>query len=121
MKISILFLLFVSTVVLADEQTEPPKRPSFHLDSAAKRKLVEKAVGLRVGDSPQTVIGALGKPTFDAPLVRKEDGRKIGRSLKYYAVRWEPGLVNELLDELVDIALDENDRVRSVLIKVTLE
>jgi hypothetical protein len=120
-KIFILFLLFMNTAVLVHAQTETPKRPSFRMDTSSKHKLVEKAAALRRGNSYQTVIAALGKATFDLPLVRKEDGRKIGRSLKYYAVVWETGLVNELLDELVDVALDENDRVRSVLIKVTLE
>jgi len=120
-KIFILSLLFMSTAVLAHAQTKASTRPSFRMDMSSKHKLVEKAGALIRGDSFQTVIGALGKPTFDLPLVRKEDGRKIGRSLKYYAVVWETGLVNELHDELVDVALDENDRVRSVLIKVTLE
>lgn len=97
------------------------QHPSFQLEASAKRKLVEQAMALKIGDSFQTVTNALGTPTFDQKLARKESSRTIGRSLKYYAVIWERGLVNELHDELVDITLDERDRVRSVRIRVTLE
>ena len=83
--------------------------------------MVEKAITLKVGDSFQTVTNTLGVPTKDQRLARKEDSRAIGRSLKYYAVIWERGLVNELHDELVDVTLDERDRVRSVRIRVALE
>jgi hypothetical protein len=97
------------------------QHPFFQLDASAKRKLVEKALTLKVGDSFETVTNTLGAPTFDQKLVRKERNEVIGRSLKYYAVVWERGLVNELHDELVDVMLDETDRVRSVLIRVTLD
>lgn len=108
-------MLLLATVAQAE------RHPSFQLDAAAKRKLVEKATALKIGDSFQTVTNALGAPTFDRKIARKENGRILGRSLKYYAVIWEHGLVNELLDELVDVTLDEKDRVRSVRIRVTLE
>ena len=50
--------------------------------------------------------------------MRKESNQIIGRSLKYYAVIWESGLVNEIHDELVDITLDENKRVRGIDVNV---
>ena len=115
MKTLTLFLVVLATVAHAEQQ------PSFQLDTSAKRKLVEKALALKVGDSFQTVTNALGKATSDQTGTTKESGRFISRSLKYYAVIWERGLVNELHDELVDVTLDEKDRVRSVRIRVTLE
>lgn len=115
MKTLAIFMLLLAVVARADQH------PSFQLDASAKRKLVEKATALKVGDSFQTVTNALGVATFDQRLARKESSRTVGRSLKYYVVIWERGLVNELHDELVDITLDERDRVRSVRIRVTLE
>ena len=111
-----LFMLLLAVVARAEQQ-----HPSLQLDASAKRKLVEKATALKVGDSFETVTNALGTPTFDQKLARRKSSRVVGRSLKYYAVIWERGLVNELHDELVDITLDERDRVRSVRIRVTLE
>ena len=115
MKILALLLFLVAPVVLAEQH------PSFQLDATAKRKLVEKASALKVGDSFQTVTNALGTPTFDGTFASKESGRRVGRSLKYYAVIWQRGLVNQFNDELVDITLDERGRVRSIYIRVTLE
>jgi hypothetical protein len=115
MKVLTLLLVMLATVAHAERQ------PSFQLDAPAKRKLVEKAMALRIGDSFQTVTNALSKPTYDQTDRTKERGRHISRSLKYYAVIWELGLVNELHDELVEVALDEKDRVRSVRIRVTLK
>ena len=117
----LLCLLFAAAVSVSAGPEPPPKRPSFQLDAKAKRALVEKAVVLKPGDSYQSVTNRLGTPTYDQALARKEDSRVIGRSLKYYVVRWEADLVNEFYDELVDVFLDEQDRVRSVSVRVTLE
>jgi hypothetical protein len=111
----------LALILLLVTAARAEQHPSFELDASAKRKLVERAATLKVGDSFQTVTNALGVPTVDQRLARKESSRVIGRSLKYYAVIWERGLVNELHDELVDVMLDEKNRVRSVRIKVTLE
>jgi hypothetical protein len=54
-------------------------------------------------------------------MMRKESSRVVGRSLSYYAVIWQSGLVNELHDELVEVYLDEHDLVRSVHIRVSLK
>ena len=118
----LLILLIAATVgVNAEAQTALSKHPSFQLDAQAKRALVEKATTLKPGDSYESVTNKLGAPTHDKQLARKESSRVIGRSLTYYAVIWEAGLVNELHDELVDVFLDERDRVLSVRIRVTLE
>jgi len=111
---------------LASAAAEPSRpdghaHPFFELDGPARRALVEKALSLERGDSRQSVIEKLGKPTYDAALARKEDQRPVGRTLKYYAVVWEAGVVNELHDQLVAVFLDEHDRVRSVEIHVLLD
>ena len=38
-------------------------------------------------------INALGVLTFDRKLAAKESGRVVARSLRYYAVIWERGIV----------------------------
>jgi hypothetical protein len=107
--------VILATVTHADQP------PSFQLDASAKRKLVEKAMALKVGDSFQTATNVLGKATYDQTLSTKQSGRFIARCLSYYAVIWERGLVNELHDELVEVTLDQKDRVRAVRVRVTLE
>jgi len=91
------------------------------MDAQSKRASVEKACLIQMGNTYQTVTNKLGIPTHDQWLARKEDGRVIGRSLKYYAVKWQTGLVNERHDELVHIFFNEYDEVKSVRIKVNLE
>jgi hypothetical protein len=115
-SVKTLVLSMLLAIVVRAEQ-----HPSFQLDASAKRKLVEKATALKVGDSFEVVTNALGLPSLDQKLARKESSRVVWRSLKYYAVIWERELVNEFHDELVDVTMDEKDRVRSVRIRVTLE
>lgn len=117
--ISILALL-LSLPVLAAETSAGIQKPYFQMAVGEKRELAEKATNIKAGDSFNFVIEILGKPTFDQRLARKESGRLIGRSLKYYAVKWESGLVNELKDQLVQVFLDEHDRVTSVHMRLTL-
>jgi len=50
--------------------------------------------------------------------MRKENREVIGRSLKYYVVRWDQSLVNEIHDEFVDVFLGPNNLVKSVSINV---
>ena len=123
MKFLLILLIAATVGMSAEAQITPPKHPSFQLDAQAKRALVEKATAIKPGDSYQSVTNRLGAPTFDQRLATKQNNpmRVIGRSLKYYAVIWETGLVSESHDELVDVFLDEHDRVRSVSIRVPLE
>ncbi len=116
-------LLFVVVTVSASAAPQPPvpTHPSFQLDAQAKRLLVSKATSIKPGDSYQSVIKKLGKPTHDEKLAQKESDRIVGRNLSYYAVIWKDGLVNELHDELVDVFLDEHDLVKSVHIRATLK
>ena len=127
MKLSIkntftcVLLVLATFMLLPATAADVEQHPSFQLDTSAKRKLVVKTTTLKVGDTFKTVTNVLGVPTFDQKLTHKENGRIFGRSLSYYAVIWERDLVNEFHDELVVVTLDENDRVRSIRIKVTLE
>jgi hypothetical protein len=104
----------------AASQTSSSHHPYFQLDAPSQRALVAKAATLKPGDSYQTVVNLLGLPKSDQRLMRKESNRIIGRSLKYYAVIWESGLVNELHDEYVDVLLDETDHLKSVTVRVAL-
>jgi hypothetical protein len=67
------------------------------------------------------VTNSLGAPTYDQQLTRKETNRVVGRTLKYYAVIWEAGSVNEKHDELVEVSLDQRNQIQSVHIRVTIE
>lgn len=116
-------LLFLASIfsVNAEPQLTKKEHPSFQLDAKAKSMLIEKAKNVKQGDSYRSVIKKLGTPTYYRTIVRKENSRVIGRNLSYYAVIWEYGSVNEKKDELVDIFLDENNRVKSIKIRVKLE
>lgn len=117
----LLFLLFAAAAIASPaSEVASPKHASFQLDAKARRELVEKAVALKPGESYQSVTNNLGAPTSDQVLAKKENDRIVGRSLKYYAVRWDPSLVGEA-DELVDVFLDPQDRVLSVFIKMTIK
>jgi len=113
--LTLLSFLFLASIVAQAEQ-----QPSFRLSAAAKRKLAEKAMALKVGDSFQTVTNALGTASFDQPLLGKDSREIVGRDLKYFAVIWHPGSADESQNELVDVTLDKAGRVRSVYIRITL-
>jgi hypothetical protein len=121
----LLLCLLIGTLALCENSKSEPvtvkPHPSFQLDAGLKRALVEKAVTVKRGDSYEVVLDKLGKPSRDEPLIRKEDQRYVGRSLKYYALIWETGLVNELNDELVDVFLDESNHCHSVYIRVNIK
>ncbi len=118
LKLKSLFLLFALATASAGAASQ---LPWFQLDAHAKRVLVEKAVAIKPGDSRDSVIAKLGKPTRDERVAPKQSSRVTGRHLSYYAVIQEQDLVNELMDEYVEVVLDERNRVRSVHIRVTLE
>jgi hypothetical protein len=121
MRVLIPLLIFLLPIpALAAKSFAAAQVPYFQITASEKRALAEKATIIKVGDSYKSVIQELGKPTFDQPLVAKTSDRVIGRNLKYYAVVWENGVVNELNDELVEVFLDESDQVVSVYIRLTL-
>jgi hypothetical protein len=95
--------------------------PCFRLEAAATRQLVEAALSIKVGDSRHAVLEKLRTPTSDDVLMRKERPEIIGRSMKYYVLRWTCGGVNELLDQYVDVFLDPQNRVKKISVRVTLE
>jgi hypothetical protein len=94
--------------------------PAFQLDAQAKRALVGHALALHAGDTVESVIASLGKPTYDQTLTPKQSSEPIARTLKYYAVVWETGRVNEIHDQLVDIVFDADGRLQRIDIQVSL-
>jgi hypothetical protein len=94
--------------------------PAVQLDAQAKRKLVERSLALHIGDTVPSVITSLGKPSYDQMLTPKQSAAPVGRSLKYYAVIWESGLVNDLHDQLVDLTFDASGRLQRIDIRVSL-
>ncbi len=94
--------------------------PSSRVTTEVKARLLTQALKLRKGDSFETVIKSMGKPTLDELLSKKESSKIIGRELRYYLVRWEDGLVNERNDELISVWLDASNFVKSISIRTTL-
>ena len=89
-------------------------KPYYSIGEKEKHELITKTASVQVGDSYESVISKLGKPTFDTFLIEKERNEPIGRTLKYYTTIWEKGLVNEKHDKLILIVFDEADRVREI-------
>ena len=94
--------------------------PSWTLSAAEKRKLVSRAAKLKVGDSYETVIAVLGKPTEDRRLMPKGSSVSHGRLLRYQAVIWESGLVNEYHDEYLSVVLDTKNAIREISVRIIL-
>jgi hypothetical protein len=113
--------LCAGSIALASGANGQSSEPYFRLEAAATRQLVEAALSIKVGDSRQAVLEKLRTPTSDDVLMRKERPETIGRSMKYYVLRWTRGGVNEFLDQYVDVFLDPQDRVKTISIRVTLE
>ena len=92
---------------------------AIKLPPAAKRALVEKAMTLKKGDSAETVVERLGKPTVDNRL-GVGGGGFITRSMKFYVVRSDRR-GTEAMDEHIDVYLDKKDRVDGIFIQVELQ
>ena len=112
------FLLILPAVLAWSGESSNATNPYFALSSDEKLQLLAKAKTVQIGDTYDSVLSKLGKPTYDNILARKENREIIGRSLMYYAVRWEEGLVNEIHDQLVIIYFDTSDKVQKVHIKI---
>jgi hypothetical protein len=93
------------------------KHPAWELPPAEKRALFDGAARLKAGDTYDHVIDTLGKPTYDRQAVAKGSTTPRGRSLRYQALVWEEGLVNELHDEWVMVVLDTHNIVVEVKVK----
>jgi len=120
-KILLLVALLVPLSVGAVDKHSPRRDPFFQMADAPKRRLAESAIRIRKGDSYKQVIELLGAPTSDQRGLPKQDKRRVVRTLSYYAVKWEKDLVNEFMDQLVDVFLDEHDRVICVYVRLSLE
>ena len=118
-SILIASLLFILPSALAwPGEPSNHTKPYFSVNPDEKLQLLTKAKAVQIGDTYDSVISRLGKPTYDRMMIRKDNREIIGRSLKYYIVRWEEGLVNEIHDQLVIIYFDTSDNVQKVILKI---
>lgn len=113
-----LLLLILSSGLVRSGETPDNIKPYFSLSSDEKLNLVTKAKTVQIGETYDSVISKMGKPTYDQMMTRKENREIIGRSLKYYTVRWENGFVNEIHDQLIIIFFDANDHVADIMFKI---
>jgi hypothetical protein len=117
-------VLIISTTVAAVcgagySGESPSQSPAAEPRAQIKRALVEKALGLSVGDSYQTVTNRLGTPTFDTKHQDK-GGRFFGRSLKYSFHSQGTDLLEGPFPESIVVYLDGQGRVRCVTLKATI-
>lgn len=112
----LVLLMLTSATALSGED-----KPYFSMSNIEKRKLLENVNNIKTGDTYESVISILGKPTYNQIAMRKENTEKIGRHLSYYAVKWEKDLVNEIHDQFVLISLDNTDRVENIYTKIYIE
>ncbi len=118
----ILFLLLVAAVAATAlaQGVNHRTRWTVNLDVPTKRKIVEKALSLRTGDSFQAVTNALGKPTTDTNY-----GGDY-HYLDYHMQAWQrwTGDTNYVSDvsssdsEYVRVRLSQHNQVVSVWIQV---
>jgi len=91
--------------------------PSVSLDIPTKRKLVEKALTLKAGDSFQTVTNTLGQPTTDTNY-----GGDF-HYLDYHMQAWKGERVDDDCHdaEYVRVRVDQSNRIVSVWIRVEMK
>ena len=117
-KWALLLVGCIAASAAAQQSLSRSEHPHFRVDASTRATLLQHAKSIKPGDTLQTVLARLGQPSYDQVLMRKENREVIGRSLKYYVVRWDQSLVNEIHDEFVDVFLGPNNLVKSVSINV---
>ena len=97
----------------------PPQRTSYYFEMDVARQTAFRGAlqDVKIGDTYQKIIAAVGKPDYDRALATK-DGKFVARSLSYYFKKWEKDLVTEGKDQLVDLQLDASDHLVRVLSNV---
>lgn len=118
LRLPMLVVVLLSPSVCAFAQGKP--HPYFQATTQSKISLLTQALKLRKGDPADAVLKAMGKPAVDQVLSKKESDKIVGRELRYYLVRWEDGLVNELHDETISVWLDPSNLVKTISIKAKL-
>jgi outer membrane protein assembly factor BamE (lipoprotein component of BamABCDE complex) len=88
--------------------------PSVSLDVPTKRKLVEKALTLKAGDTFQTVTNTLGQPTTDT------DFGDDFHYLDYHIQAWNHEGIASSDAEYLRVRLGPDKRVVSVWIRVDM-
>jgi hypothetical protein len=118
---------FVALWLVCYAQSDPPDspkpaptHPAWTRSPPEIRKLVQRAVQLKAGDTYKAVIVALGEPSEDRQLIPKDTTVSHGRLLHYRLSTWEAGLSNTFHDEAIYVDLDTNNVVRKISIRATL-
>jgi len=113
MKPTLLFLLVAAAAAALAQGITHRNPPSVSLDGPTKRKLVEKALTLRAGDSFQTATNTLGTPTTNTNY-----GGDF-HYLDYHMQAWQRERVDDSREaEYVRVRVDQSNRVVSVWIRV---
>ena len=127
MRIAFLAFGFALLCLGCDAQSQQPpspqpapSHPAWTRSPAEKRKLVQRAVTLKAGDTYSAVIAALGEPGDDHQEIPKGGTVSHGRLLCYRLSTWEAGLSNTFHDEDIYVDLDTNNVVRKISIRATL-
>ena len=115
-----IFLLLLLGACALFGQVQVGRRPLFELDNSAKRKLVEKVLTLKTGDSFQTITNTLGVPSFNS-MTNAEAYKAMGGFLRYDAlvVSSYAGL-SRANDELIYMWLDNSNRLTRIEMCITL-
>jgi hypothetical protein len=115
-----IFILLVVGACAVYGQSIAGRRPLFELDNSAKRKLVEKVLTLKRGDSYQTITNALGTPCFNS-MTNAEAYKAVGGFLRYDAlVVSSYTQLDRAFDELTYIWLDSSNRLTRIEMCITL-
>jgi len=119
MKPILILLLVVAAVAALAQGIMRKYPPSVSLDVPTKRKLVEKALTLKAGDSLQTVTNTLGKPTTDGNW--GSDYHVLDYHMKAWSNEWTNPLYQPSADtEYVRVRLNQSNRIVSVWILAEL-
>jgi len=93
--------------------TNNAKEYYFVMQAAQQRELLRKVAALKLGDLRFDVIARLGKPSYDREDVTK-DGKRLGRTVKYYLKILQKDLVSEKYDKLIRLEFDTSDRLTRI-------
>jgi hypothetical protein len=124
MKTALLLFLSVAFAVGSSQliAKEPPRNtPAFELDAAARRALVEKTLALKIGDTYDTAIEKLGKPSNDDEQWFSQPREYVGRAVEYWVVRESKvGSIEINRDQYVFLTFDKDNRLAAIYIRITL-
>lgn len=100
---------------VSENSNEDTVEDKFYYVMENEEDFLHKLRKLKIGDSYSTIIGALGKPTYDHSLAPKRSGTAPPvRMLDYYIRKYRKNLANERYDLCVIMVLDADDNLKSI-------